>query len=232
MKHNIDPAEIAQFHSLASDWWNPTGSMKLLHQLNPSRLNYIKKFLNLENKLVLDMGCGGGILTESLRKSGAITTGIDVTESLIQIAKQHAQQSQLTILYETVSAEDFSKQYSAQFDVITCMEMLEHVPNPASIIQVIATLMKPGGFVFFSTINRNLKSFLATIIGAEYVLNLLPKGTHHYEKFIKPSELTQWCESENFLLHDLQGIAYHPFSQTITLSDSVDINYLMCFMKK
>jgi len=226
---NIDPIEIAQFNQSASDWWNPNGSMKLLHQLNPLRLHYIEKFLRLENKHILDIGCGGGILTESLCQARAQVTGIDMAASLIQVATQHAKQNQLPITYECMAAETYAEKFPKQFDAVTCMEMLEHVPDPVSIIRAISQLTKPGGFIFFSTINRNLKSFFSAIIGAEYILNLLPKGTHHYEKFIRPSELTRWCESENVIFRHLQGVTYHPLTQTLTLSRSVDVNYLMCF---
>ncbi len=229
---NVNPSEIAQFSKLAEDWWNPSGAMKPLHDLNPLRLEYIKKYSDLNNKAVLDIGCGGGILTESLSQSGAVATGIDLTESLIHAAKKHAENNNLKIDYQLISAESFSENNKEKFDVITCMEMLEHVPDPLSIIKSCATLIKPNGLIFFSTINRNLKSFMSAIVGAEYILNLLPKNTHHYDQFIKPSELTAWCESENLILKNIQGLSYNILTQQFKLSNSVDVNYLMCFARE
>lgn len=229
MINNIDPLEIAQFSKLAEDWWNPSGAMKPLHDLNSLRLEYIKKYSDLNNKAVLDIGCGGGILTESLSQSGAVATGIDLTESLIHAAKKHAENNNLKIDYQLISAESFSEKNKEKFDIITCMEMLEHVPDPLSIIKSCATLIKPNGLIFFSTINRNLKSFMSAIVGAEYILNILPKNTHHYDQFIKPSELTAWCESQKLILKNIRGLSYNILTQQFNLSDSVDVNYLMCF---
>lgn len=229
--NNVNPAEIAKFSALANDWWDPRGPMKPLHELNPLRLSYVKKYAVLDEKHVLDIGCGGGILTESLAVSGAITTGIDMSDAAIQIAKQHAEKSNLRIHYKQARTEDFAISHAGTFDVITCMEMLEHVPNPLAIIQAASDLIKPDGFIFFSTINRNMKSFFSAIIGAEYILNLLPKGTHHYSEFIKPSELKQWCEKNNLWLRGVQGITYHPLLKKFELSNSVDVNYLMVFQK-
>ncbi|EKD92200.1 MAG: 3-demethylubiquinone-9 3-O-methyltransferase [uncultured bacterium] len=205
--------------------------MKLLHDLNPLRLDYIKKFTCLNHKNILDIGCGGGILTESLTQSHAVATGIDLTESLIHIAKKHAEKNHLATHYELISAEDFAEKNPGQFDLIACMEMLEHVPHPISIIQAISKLLKPNGLVFFSTINRNFKSFMSAIIAAEYILNLLPKKTHHYDKLIKPSELTNWCESKNLILENIQGLSYNIFTKKFNLTHSVDVNYLICFKK-
>ena len=228
---NVNTDEIAKFSAFANDWWNPTGSMKALHALNPLRLHYIKKHAEIVRKNVLDIGCGGGILTESLSLSGAIATGIDMSEAAIQIAKQHAEKSEIKINYFQTRTEDFTDQHKNNFDVITCMEMLEHVPDPQAIIQAASQLLKPGGFIFFSTINRNLKSFVSAIVGAEYILNLLPKGTHHYETFIRPSELTHWAEKNNLCLCDIQGITYRPFKKTFEMTCSVDVNYVMVFQK-
>src|SRR3989338_4808473 len=231
MNLNVDPAEINKFSQMAREWWNPNGPMKPLHALNPLRLQYVKKHAELREKHVLDLGCGAGILTESLAEAGAITTGIDMSDDTIQAAKKHAELSKLSIDYQTTNAEIFSETHQQFFDVITCMEMLEHVPDPLSIIRAIHVMLKPNGIIFFSTINRNMKSFFSAIIGAEYILNLLPKGTHHYQQFIRPSELTDWSEKNNLLLLDLQGISYHPLKNTFSFSRSVDVNYLMCFQK-
>lgn len=228
---NVDQSEIAKFNALANEWWNPKGPMKPLHALNPLRLAYVQKHVEIKDKNVLDIGCGGGILTESLAHAGANTTGIDMSEAAIHIAKQHAEKSGLHIEYQQIRSEDFATTHENHFDVITCMEMLEHVPDPSSIIHAAMQLTKPGGFVFFSTINRNVKSFLSAIVGAEYILNLLPKGTHQYEKFIRPSELTQWAEKHNLALCDIQGITYHLLKNEFTLTDSVDTNYLVMFQK-
>ena len=228
---NIDLDEIAKFSALAEKWWDPQGPMKPLHELNPLRLQYVKKYCDLKNKTVLDIGCGGGILTESLAASGAHTTGIDMSAEAIRAAKAHADQSQVKITYQQISTEDFARTHPNMFDVITCMEMLEHVPDPLSIIQAANTLAKPDGFIFFSTINRNLKSFFSAIIGAEYILNLLPRGTHHYSTFIRPSELKAWGEQSHLILHGVQGITYHPFRKQFELTGSVDVNYLMVFKK-
>lgn len=225
--NNIDKSEITKFSALAKEWWDINGPMKLLHTFNPLRLDYIQKHVEITGKKVLDIGCGGGILTESLSKSGATTTGIDMSGDAIHIAKQHAEKSNVKINYELISVEDFAKKNPGAFDVITCMEMLEHVPNPLSIIQSAAQLLKPNGIIFFSTINRNPKSFLLAIIGAEYILNILPKGTHHYQKFLKPSELTQWAEKNNLMLRGLKGISYHPLKNKFEMTDSVVVNYLI-----
>ena len=229
--HNVDQDEIAKFSALAKEWWDVNGPMKPLHGLNPLRLGYIENHTSLNEKHVLDMGCGGGILTESLAKAGAITTGIDMSHDAIEIAKQHAEKSALHIHYEKTRIEDFAQRYPEKFDVITCMEMLEHVPDPSAIIAAASQLLKPGGTLFFSTINRNPKAFLSAIVGAEYILNLLPKGTHHYQKLIKPSELTRWAEKNNLTLRRLTGITYHPFKQLFEMTDSVDVNYLIYFEK-
>lgn len=229
---NVDASEIAKFSALAKEWWDLNGPMKPLHALNPLRLHYIQKHAEISGKNVLDMGCGGGILTESLAKAGANATGIDMSQDAIEIAKAHARQSKLNIHYEKTRIEDFASLHPNTFDVITCMEMLEHVPDPFAIINAASQLLKPNGFLFLSTINRNIKAFLSAVVGAEYILNLLPKGTHHYEKFIRPSELNQWAEKNDFTLKGLQGITYHPFKHTFEMTDSVDVNYLIYFQRK
>lgn len=229
--HNVDQNEIAKFSAMAQSWWDPKGPMKPLHELNPLRLAYIQKYISLENKNVLDIGCGAGILTESLARSGAIATGIDMSVDAIHAAQNHAEKSQITVDYQQIETEVFAKEHGNQFDVITCMEMLEHVPNPLSIIDAASKMAKPNSFVFFSTINRNVKSFFSAIVGAEYILNLLPKGTHHYQQFIRPSELTQCAEKCGLVLKGLQGITYHPLKGEFALTDSVDVNYLMVFQR-
>lgn len=231
MNMNVNQDEIAKFSALAKEWWDPKGPMKPLHALNPLRLAYVQKQAEIQGKNVLDIGCGGGLLTESLAIAGAIATGIDMSEAAIQIAQQHATDAALPIHYIQIPTEDFAKTQANTFDVITCMEMLEHVPDPEAIIHAASALVKPGGIVIFSTINRNIKSFLSAIVGAEYILNLLPKGTHHYQQFIRPSELSVWAEKSNLQLRDIQGITYHPFKNQFELSRSVDANYLMTFRK-
>lgn len=228
---NVNSDEIAKFSALADEWWEPNGPMKPLHALNPLRLDYVKKHAEIQGKFVLDIGCGGGILTESLAFSGAIATGIDMSGAAIAVAKQHAEKSGLEVEYHQIRTEDFALTHANSFDVITCMEMLEHVPDPFAIIQAASQLLKPNGTLFFSTINRNMKSFLSAIVGAEYILNLLPKGTHHYSEFIRPSELTHWAEKSNLALHGIQGITYKPFKNKFEMTDSADVNYLIYFRK-
>lgn len=229
---NIDPAEIAKFDAMAKKWWDPDGPMKPLHDLNPLRLAYVTDHSDIKNKQVLDIGCGAGILTESLAKSGALATGVDLSASAIDIAKQHAQENNVPVTYQRIATEEFAKDNACRFDVITCMEMLEHVPDPTSIIQSAAHMLKPNGFVFFSTINRNTKAFLSAIVGAEYILRLLPKGTHEYQKFIRPSELRRFAESANLELKGIKGITYHPFKRTFEITDDVSINYVTYFAKE
>lgn len=229
--NNVDPEEIHKFTEFAKTWWDPNGEMKPLHQLNPLRLQFISEHADLHDKKVLDIGCGGGILTESLAKAGAQAYGIDMSEKIITAAQQHAQKNDLTIQYEMISAEECAKQQTQIFDAITCMEMLEHVPDPSSILHSAATLLKPRGKLFVSTINRNLKSYAMAIVGAEYVLRLLPRGTHEYSKFIRPSELRQWAFEAGFELKKIKGLQYQPFTQEFSLSDDVAINYLVCFEK-
>jgi len=227
-KHiNVSQEEVDKFNELAHKWWDEGGEFKPLHQINPLRLNFIHEKVNLKNKKVLDVGCGGGILSESMAKLGADVTGIDMGEKVINIAKLHALQSKLDIDYQCTSLEVLASQDSPLFDVITCMEMLEHVPEPSSIVSLCAKILKPGGTLFMSTINRNIKAYLFAVIGAEYILKLLPRGTHDYEKFIKPSELIAWCRQENLNIKTLKGMTYNPITDIYKLGDDVSVNYLI-----
>lgn len=226
-KPNIDPAEIAKFSQLASHWWDPMGEMKSLHDINPLRLHYIDQKSNIKDKKVLDIGCGGGILSESMAKLGASVTAIDMSKEAIQIAKLHLHESKIQVDYSVSTAEAFAEKHPATFDVVTCLEMLEHVPDPYSIVKACATLVKPGGHVFFSTLNRNPKSYLFAIIGAEYLLKLLPKNTHDYAKFIKPSELAEWARKSGLHTKNMIGLTYHPFTKAYQLTDDISVNYLM-----
>lgn len=225
--HNADPAEIAKFESLASRWWDPNSEFKPLHDINPLRLTYISTNCGgLEGKRVIDVGCGGGILAESMAAQGGQVTGIDMGEAPLSVAKLHGLESGITVDYQRISAEAMAIEHAGQYDVVTCMEMLEHVPDPASTIAACAQLVKPGGTVFFSTINRNPKSYLFAIIGAEYVLRLLPKGTHDFSKFIRPSELENWARHARLNMKDLTGMSYNPLSQEYTLGRDLSVNYL------
>lgn len=223
---NVDQQEIAKFAALADRWWDANGEFKPLHEINPLRLSFIQQQGNLLGKKILDVGCGGGILAESMAKCGAIVTGIDMAENVLQAAKLHGKAQNLTIEYLCTTVETLADQQPGYYDVITCMELLEHVPDPASIIAACATLVKPQGDLFFSTINRNFKAYLYAILGAEYFLKLLPKGTHHYEKFIRPSELAQWVRDNQLQMHALSGISYNPLIRQYYLSDNVDVNYM------
>lgn len=225
--HNTDPAEIAKFEALASRWWDSHSEFKPLHEINPLRLGYIdQRCGGLEGKNVIDIGCGGGILAESMAVKGATVTGIDMGKAPLSVAKLHGLESGITVDYQQITAEAMADQHAEQFDVVTCMEMLEHVPDPASIIQACAQLVKPGGTIFFSTINRNPKSYLFAIVGAEYLLRLLPKGTHDYAKFIRPSEMESWARHANLKMRDLTGLSYNPISQQYSLSSDLDVNYM------
>lgn len=224
---NIDPAEISKFSAHASHWWDPEGELKTLHQINPLRLQYINEKANLAGKNVIDIGCGGGLLTEGMAKLGATVTGVDMSQPAITVAKLHQHESNLHINYLLGTAEEIAAQHPAQYDVATCLEMLEHVPDPTSIIQAGATLVKPGGHLFFSTLNRNLKSYLSAIVGAEYILKLLPKNTHEYAKFIRPSELSAWARQSGLVVKDIIGIHYDIFSKEFSLTNDVTVNYLM-----
>ncbi len=225
---NVDPAEIEKFSALAHRWWDPNSEFRPLHEINPLRLDWIKGFCPLEGKQALDVGCGGGILAEAMAKAGAQTLGIDLAEKSLKVAQLHAMQEQVKGLsYEKIPVEELASRSPASFDVVTCMEMLEHVPNPRSVIEACARLVKPGGWVFFSTINRNPKAFLFAIVGAEYVLNLLPKGTHEYEKFIRPSELIGMARQAGLDLQATQGLQYNPITRRYWLNQDVSVNYLL-----
>ena len=229
--HNVDPKEIAKFEALAARWWDPHSEFKPLHDINPLRLNFINEKTGLEGKKIIDVGCGGGILAESMAKAGAIVTGIDMGEAPLNVAKLHGMESGVEVDYQQITAELIAEQQTEQFDVVTCMEMLEHVPDPSKTIAACARLAKPGGQIFFSTINRNPKSFLFAIIGAEYVLRLLPKGTHEYRNFIRPSELESWSRRAGLTLEHLTGMTYNPLSKVYSLGRDVDVNYLMHLSK-
>lgn len=226
-KENIDQSEVDKFNALAHKWWDHTSEFKPLHEINPLRVDFIKSRVDLSGKKVLDVGCGGGILSEAMAKEGAQVTGIDQGDKVIKIAQLHNLESNLDIEYKTLNIEDYFKQNKEKFDVITCLEMLEHVPDPASIIDTCKGLLKPNGRIFFSTINRNPKAFLFAIIGAEYVLGLLPKGTHSYEKFITPAELMGWCNKSGLDFLDIAGMTYNPITKKYKLGDDVSVNYLV-----
>jgi len=228
---NVDQSEIDKFSALAHRWWDPTSEFKPLHAINPLRLGWIQSITNLQGKRILDVGCGGGILAESLSKAGATVTGIDLSSKALKVAELHQLESGTSVRYLTISAEDLAKEESQSYDVVTCMEMLEHVPDPSSVVQACAKLCKPGGHIFFSTLNRNPKSYLFAIIGAEYILQLLPKGTHQYEKFIKPSELAQFTRAAGLEVIELKGMTYNPITQIYRLGSDTDVNYMMATRK-
>jgi 2-polyprenyl-6-hydroxyphenyl methylase / 3-demethylubiquinone-9 3-methyltransferase len=227
MSINADAAEIAKFSELAHRWWDPASDFKPLHDINPLRLDYIDRIAGLAGKAVLDVGCGGGILAESMQQRGARVTGIDLSEQALKVAQLHSLESGVEPEYVHRSAEDFAVERARQFDVVTCMELLEHVPSPASTVHACATLVKPGGHVFFSTINRNPKSYLFAVIGAEYVLRLLPRGTHRYEKFIKPSELASFGRQAQLEVRGIIGMTYNPLTRVYALEPDTDVNYIM-----
>jgi len=225
---NIDFAEKSKFNALASEWWDPEGELQTLHDINPTRLAYIEGHIDLTDKKILDVGCGGGLLSEALTSKGGLVTGIDISEQLIDVAEEHSQQANMNISYACTTVEEFSSEHENTFDVITCMELLEHVPDPESIINACIHLLKPDGLLFLSTINRNLKAYLQTKIAAEYLLKLLPVGTHDYSKYIRPSELASWCRTSGFTVIDISGISYLPFIRQSHLKDSPDVNYILC----
>ncbi len=229
MSHvNVDPLEIEKFQSIASRWWDRESEFKPLHDINPLRVKYIEGHAgDIRDKKILDIGCGGGILAEALAEKGAKVTGIDMAEMPLKVAKMHLHESGLKIDYQMIPAEEFAKHNIAEFDVITCLEMLEHVPDPSSIINAAASMLKPGGHLFFSTINRNPKAFALAIIGAEYVLKMLPAGTHEYRKFIKPSELSAVARENSLEVHDITGMTYNPVTRHYRLGRDIDVNYLM-----
>lgn len=228
---NVDNLEISKFEALASRWWDPESEFKPLHDINPLRVNYISQKINLAEKQVLDIGCGGGILAEAMAHHGAKVTAIDKAEASLSVAKLHLLESKLDISYIDSTAEEFAADKPEQFDVVTCLEMLEHVPDPASVVAACQRMVKPGGLVFFSTINRNPKSYLFAIVGAEYILNLLPRGTHDYAKLIKPSELAAWARDSDLELQDQIGMGYNLFTKRYFLEQNLDVNYLACYQK-
>ncbi len=224
---NADTLELQKFAELAHKWWDKNSEFKPLHEINPLRLAYIDGLAGLKGKRVLDVGCGGGILSESMYFKGADVVGIDLGEKALNVAKLHQLESGAKVAYQLVSVEQLATEQAASFDVVTCMEMLEHVPDPESVVAACARLVKPGGSVFFSTINRNPKAYLFAVIGAEYLLNLLPKGTHDYAKFIKPSELSSWARHAGLNVSGMRGMSYNPITQHYCLGDDVSVNYLM-----
>jgi 2-polyprenyl-6-hydroxyphenyl methylase/3-demethylubiquinone-9 3-methyltransferase len=229
---NVDPNEIRKFEELASRWWDKNSEFKPLHDINPLRANWIDNIAPVAEKKVLDVGCGGGILSESLAQRGAEVTGIDMGDAPLGVAKLHQLESGLSINYQKSTAEDFAKNHENAFDIVTCLEMLEHVPDPSSVINACAKMVKPGGAVFFSTINRNPKAFLLAIVGAEYVLRMLPRGTHEYGKFIRPSELANWSREASLQVNQMTGLLYNPLTKTYKLSPSdVDVNYMISTQK-
>ena len=221
---NADPAELEKFSRLAARWWDPAGEFRPLHEINPLRLDWIAGHAPLAGRDVLDVGCGGGILAESMARRGARVTGIDLSEKALRVAELHLHESKLDVRYEKSAVEDCA----GTFDVVTCMELLEHVPDPASMVAACARLARPGGHVFFSTINRNPKSYLFAVVGAEYVLGLLPKGTHDYQRFVKPSELAGWCRASGLATEELIGMTYNPLTRRYRLGRDCDVNYLLC----
>lgn len=227
MSRNVDPGEINKFAQLAATWWDSDGEMAPLHVINPVRLRYIEQRAGLKNKTVLDVGCGGGLLTEAMARAGATATGIDLAEDSLAVARQHAQDNAVAVDYQSIEVETLAQDQPAHYDIVTCMEMLEHVPDPASVIHACAQLVKPGGQLFFSTLNRNPKAYALAVLGAEYILGLLPRGTHDYAKFIKPSELSDWSRHAGLELRDISGLIYNPLLKHARLGNDVDVNYLM-----
>ena len=229
---NADPQELAKFSDLAHRWWDPESEFRPLHQINPLRLDWIESHARVAGKRVLDVGCGGGILSDAMARRGADVLGIDLAAKPLKVAQLHALEvGTPSVEYREIAAEALAEQCPAQFDMLTCMEMLEHVPDPSSIVSACAALVKPGGWLFFSTLNRNAKSFLFAIVGAEHVLKLLPKGTHEYAKFIRPSELAQWCRSSGLALTDTRGMEYNPITRRYWLSGDTSVNYMIACRK-
>jgi 2-polyprenyl-6-hydroxyphenyl methylase/3-demethylubiquinone-9 3-methyltransferase len=228
---NVDPAELDNFNRLSSTWWDQEGEFGALHKINPFRVEFIKQFTPLKNQRIVDIGCGGGILSESLAQEGANVTGIDLAKEVLTVAKLHGLDSGVKVDYQLISAEEYAQQHAEQHDIVTCMEMLEHVPDPQSIINAVAKCVKPGGWVFFSTLNRNYKSYLLAIIAAENILNLVPKGTHTHEKFITPAEMDAMARPAGLYLRDSAGIDFNPLLNQYGLSNNVDVNYLLAYQK-
>ena len=224
---NVDPAEIQKFSELAHRWWDPSSEFRPLHEINPLRLEWINQRAPLAGKKVIDIGCGGGILAESMAKKGADVTGIDLSEKALKVADLHSLESGVQVRYQKIAAEDMAAAEAGQYDVVTCMEMLEHVPDPASVIKACQSLVKPGGYVFFSTLNRNLKSYLFAVIGAEYLLQLLPKGTHDYAKFITPAELSQSIRNAGLEVLGMKGLSYNPLTKIYSLNNDTSVNYMV-----
>ncbi len=224
---NFDPQEIAKFEELAARWWDPDSEFKPLHEINPLRLEYIERRSSLKGKTVVDVGCGGGILSESMALKGAHVLGIDMGKAPLSVAQLHKLESGVELDYQQITAEELAEQEAGKYDVVTCMEMLEHVPDPSSVIAACSKLVKPEGHVFFTTINRNPKSYLFAIVGAEYIMNILPKGTHEYSKFIKPSELENWARAADLHLRELTGMSYNILTKKYSLGNDVAVNYLM-----
>ncbi|MDC8444636.1 MAG: bifunctional 2-polyprenyl-6-hydroxyphenol methylase/3-demethylubiquinol 3-O-methyltransferase UbiG [Nitrosomonas sp.] len=226
---NADPLELEKFSQLAHRWWDPNSEFKPLHEINPLRMDYIEGLAGLQGKVILDVGCGGGILSEGMATRGAKVTGIDLSDKALKVAKLHLLESGQQVEYRKITTESLAKEQPQHYDIVTCMEMLEHVPDPMSVVRACAKLVKPGGWVFFSTINRNLKSYLFAIIGAEYILKLLPRGTHEYANFIKPSELARMARNAGLFDEKLIGMTYNPFTKVYTLENDTDVNYIMAY---
>ena len=224
---NADPAELAKFDQLAHRWWDPQGEFRPLHEINPLRLEWIDRHAPLAGKRVLDVGCGGGLLTEAMAQRGARVTGIDLSDKALRVAELHLQESRLSVTYEKASVDDFAARHTGEFDVVTCMELLEHVPEPAAMVAACARLVRAGGQVFFSTINRNPRSYLFAVIGAEYLLRLLPRGTHDYLRFVKPSELARWSRASGLRPDELVGMSYNPITRRYRLGADCGVNYLL-----
>ncbi|HXF67262.1 MAG TPA: bifunctional 2-polyprenyl-6-hydroxyphenol methylase/3-demethylubiquinol 3-O-methyltransferase UbiG [Burkholderiales bacterium] len=224
---NVDPLEIEKFSQLAHNWWDPAAEFRPLHELNPLRLDYLERIAGLAGKTVLDVGCGGGILAEGMAARGARVTGIDLAEKPLKVAQLHLLESGLDVDYRLIAPEALAREAPERFDIVTCMELLEHVPEPAVTVAACAALVKPGGWVFFSTLNRNLKSYLLAVLGAEYVLRLLPRGTHDYARFIKPSELARWCRNAGLDVAGITGMTYNPLTRVYALSEDADVNYFL-----
>ncbi len=224
---NVDPEELSRFESLASRWWNPEGPMKALHRINPIRLDYIDRRAPLDGSRVLDLGCGGGLLSEGMARRGARVLGIDLARASLDAAAAHARETNTEVEYRCVDAEQLAAEQPEAFDTVTCLEMLEHVPDPARVVSACARTVRPGGTVFFSTINRNLKSFLMAIVGAEHILGMLPRGTHEYRKLIRPSELAEWCRSADLEVLDITGLHFNPVTRSFWLGGNVDVNFFI-----
>ena len=228
---NVDTAEVAKFDALATRWWDPDGEFRPLHEINPLRLDWIRQQIDLGGRSVVDIGCGGGILSEAMATAGAEVTGIDMAEAPLAVARLHQIESGADVSYRQITAEALAAEAAGRYDVVTCLEMLEHVPHPAQVVTSVAALLRPGGQAFFSTINRNPKSFLFAIVGAEYVLKLLPAGTHEYRKFIRPSELEEWARRAGLELQSSIGMHYNPLTREYSLGSNLDVNYLMSFCR-